>query len=68
MLYKKDIEKSNKKIIRRRPIKYSRLNPLGISINFNLRLSQNNNSMANAKIKSLNIILNNQAGFVDDFW
>ena len=51
--------------MRKRSAKYSKPDSWDINISFNLGQSQNSSSVANAKVESLDMTLNNFAGFAN---
>ena len=65
MLYKKANKTSYKKAVKRWPAEQSKPDSWNVNINFNLGQSQSNSSVANIKIKSLHITLNDLAGFAN---
>ena len=65
MFCKKATKKSCGKMVRKQPARHSRPDSWNVNISFNLGQSQSNNSMANFKIKYLDVTLDDSADFID---
>ena len=54
--------------MRRRPAGYGKLDSWDVNISFNLGQSESSSLVANAKVKGLDMTLDNPAGFADGSW
>ena len=68
MLCKKATKESYKEALKKRIAGHCRLDFWNVNISFNLGQSQSNTPVANPKIKSLDVTLDDQAGIADKSW